>query len=118
MTLEELQSEGETVEFATTSESAHGEITLAPVLDVRAAKPLHGQLLALRGETIIVDAVNVERVGAQCAAILLSAARSWEADGQEFSLVNPSDALQKGLELLGIGLHEVGGGASAFDAAN
>ncbi len=44
-----------------------------------------------------------------CAAILLSAARSWEADGQEYSLVNPSEALVKGLELLGISLADVGG---------
>ncbi|RIX98840.1 STAS domain-containing protein [Aureimonas flava] len=115
--LQELQSEGEPVAFAVPSDAAHGEATLAPVLDVRAAKPLHAELLALRGDTVIVDGAQVERIGAQCAAILLSAARSWESDGQEFSLVNPSDALCRGLELLGIGLHEVGGTLPDFGEA-
>lgn len=117
MILQELQSEGDAIAFATPADAAHGEITLAPVLDVRAAKPLHARLLALRGDTIIVDASDVERIGAQCAAILLSAARSWDADGQEFSLVNPSDAFHKGMELLGIALTEVGGVPSGFGDA-
>jgi anti-anti-sigma regulatory factor len=111
---QELASEIDADAFAMPSAAAHGEVTLAPVLDLRAARPLHAELLRLRGDTIIVDGSQVERIGAQCAAILLSAARSWESDGQEFSLVNPSDALSRGLELLGIGLHEVGGIAPDF----
>ncbi len=107
--MQELLPEGEMMDFAAASERAHGEVTLSPVLDVRAAKALHAELLAFRGDTIIVDASNVERIGAQCAAILLSAARSWDHDGQEFSLVNPSEGLAKGLDLMGIGLSEIGG---------
>ena len=107
--MQELSPEGETVEFSAPSTTEHGEVTLSAHLDLRAAKPLHAKLLELRGDTIIVDAANVDRIGAQCAAILLSAARSWESDGQEFSLVNPSEAFTKGLELLGISLTDVGG---------
>ncbi|WP_279483723.1 STAS domain-containing protein [Aureimonas sp. SK2] len=109
MMMQELLPEGEMGDFAAPSEATHGEVTLSPVLDVRAAKPLHAELLAARGDTIIVDASNVERIGAQCAAVLLSAARSWDHDGQEFSLVKPSAGFIKGLELMGIGLNELGG---------
>lgn len=88
------------------------DLVLAPILDVRAAVPLHRELLDRRGASIVVDASAVERIGGQCAAILLSARRSWSSDGHELRIAGTSPALQEGLKLLGIDPAEIGSDGS------
>jgi chemotaxis protein CheX len=61
-------------------------LALAPVLDIRAAEPLQASLLALRGQPVVLDAAQVERLGGLCLQVLLSARRTWEADGQTLTL--------------------------------
>ena len=51
-------------------------IILDSVLDLRAAAPLADEFKARRGADINIDASNVERLGAQCAQVLLSAEKN------------------------------------------
>ncbi|KQT86393.1 hypothetical protein ASG48_05915 [Aurantimonas sp. Leaf443] len=83
-----------------------GLIELAAVLDRNAAPGLHGGLLGLRGSPLTIDASKVERIGGQCAQVLLSAAATWQADGQPLSLVEPSAGFERDLQLLGLGVHD------------
>lgn len=68
-------------------------VVLAPVLDLRAAEPLKGELLAARGQALTLDGSAVERLGGLCLQLLLSAIRTWRADGQALTFVNASEAL-------------------------
>jgi chemotaxis protein CheX len=76
-------------------------VRLADVLDLKAAAGLHGDLLRLRGQDVILDASGVSRLGGQCLQILLSAINTWKADGRSLSFDNPSTAFIDGLELFG-----------------
>jgi chemotaxis protein CheX len=61
-------------------------LILAEVLDLNAAEPLKAELLALRGHELTLDASAVERLGGLCLQILLSARKTWAADGVNLSL--------------------------------
>jgi chemotaxis protein CheX len=77
-------------------------LQLPEALDLLAATPLAKMLLAQRGANIVIDASSVQRVGAQCVQVLLSAASTWTADGLSFVIANRSPAFVEGLQLLGI----------------
>lgn len=76
-------------------------LRLGQVLDLNAAGPLANEFLALRGRDLEVDASAVERLGAQCLQVLLSARRTWDADGAAFAVIAPSDEFTSTLALLG-----------------
>jgi chemotaxis protein CheX len=76
-------------------------LRLGQVLDLNAAGPLAHEFLALRGRDVEVDASAVERMGAQCVQVLLSARATWDADGAAFAVVAPSDEFTSTLALLG-----------------
>lgn len=76
-------------------------VTLDQVLDLKAARPLAEQLTALRGRDLMVDAGSVERIGAQCLQVLLSACATWTDDGSRFAVTGPSAAFVETLALLG-----------------
>jgi chemotaxis protein CheX len=76
-------------------------VKLSQVLDLNAATPLAKEFLSLRGKPLSVDASGVERVGAQCLQVLLSARATWQADGAAFALVEPSNEFTSTLALLG-----------------
>lgn len=61
-------------------------LTLAEVLDLNAAEPLKAELLALRGHELTLDASAVERLGGLCLQILMSARKTWAADGVNLRL--------------------------------
>lgn len=67
-------------------------ITLPAVLDLRAADPLKADLLAVRGQDAALDASGVERLGGLCLQVLLSAVRTWRADGHALTFVKVSEA--------------------------
>jgi chemotaxis protein CheX len=77
-------------------------LQLPEALDLLAATPLAKTLLERRGASIVIDASSVQRVGAQCAQVLLSAASTWTADGHSLAIVNRSPGFVEGLQLLGI----------------
>lgn len=76
-------------------------ITLPEILDLTAASPLASELLAQRGKNIAVDASRVQRVGAQCVQVLLSASATWRHDEQSFEIAKTSPEFIDGLSLLG-----------------
>lgn len=77
-------------------------VALPSVLDITAAGPLASEFLKVRGKDVTVDASKVERVGAQCIQVLLSAVATWTLDGVEFDLANPSSALVDSLQTAGL----------------
>jgi anti-anti-sigma regulatory factor len=82
--------------------SASGALRLPSCLDLPAARPLARSLIERRGQPIVIDASAVSQVGAQCIQVLLSAKRSWAADGLPLSIVNCSPRAIEDFRLLGI----------------
>lgn len=76
-------------------------ITLPAVLDIRAAEPLKVELMQYRGGAVALDASGVERLGGLCLQVLLSAVKTWKADGQTLIFLNVSKALSE--QWLGFG---------------
>jgi chemotaxis protein CheX len=82
--------------------AASGTVALAPVLDLNEASALHGKLMSARGSDIVIDASAVERVGVQCAQVLVAGAAAWQADSKSFLIEKASDAFEKTMQLIGI----------------
>jgi chemotaxis protein CheX len=76
-------------------------IVLAESLDLTAAAPLAGALLAVRGQPAILDASGVQRLGAQCLQVLLAARKTWSTDGQPWEVINPSPEFADTAALMG-----------------
>ena len=81
---------------------AEGVLRLPISLDLPAARPLAAALLERRGKPITIDASAVGQVGAQCVQVLLSAKRTWQADGVSLSIVNCAARMIEDLKLIGI----------------
>jgi chemotaxis protein CheX len=79
-----------------------GKLVLAPVLDLRAATPLAEQLLKHRGQPLTLDGSKVERLGALCLQVLLSAIQTWTQDGMALQLSACSASLIEDLRVLGV----------------
>ncbi|MVA98414.1 STAS domain-containing protein [Nitratireductor sp. CAU 1489] len=77
-------------------------VTLSPVLDITAATPLVAELVKMRGKDVTVHAAAVEKIGAQCIQVLLSAAATWSHDGMEFEVAEPSEAFSESLQTMGL----------------
>ncbi len=81
--------------------SDQATLKLLGSLDAKAAEALHGELTALRGRPLEIDASEVERLSGQALQVLLSAQVTWAADAQAFAIRNPSAALAETLALCG-----------------
>jgi chemotaxis protein CheX len=77
-------------------------LRLPPSLDLPAARPLAAALIERRGKPITIDASAVGQIGAQCVQVLLSAKRTWDADGVSLSIVNCAARMIEDLKLIGI----------------
>jgi chemotaxis protein CheX len=86
----------------TAKSKAAKKLNLGKVLDLNEATALHTKLLSMRGHDIIIDAAHVEKAGALCVQVLMSAAKSWEEDRHAFHVSNMSNALAKTLQLIGV----------------
>ena len=84
--------------------AARKSLSLAPVLDLNEANALHGKLMGLRGNPLVIDASAVERVGALCVQVLMAGAKSWEEDKQSFTFAKVSDAFTKTTQLIGVNI--------------
>jgi chemotaxis protein CheX len=82
-------------------------LQLPEVLDLTCAGPLAESLIAMRGAAITLDAAQVQRVGAQCVQVIMSAIATWKADDRTFSITDPSEEFRDALSLLGVGLAEI-----------
>ncbi|CDZ57005.1 STAS domain-containing protein [Neorhizobium galegae] len=77
-------------------------LKLPAVLDLNEASNLHGKLVSMRGSDLRIDASGVERVGVQCAQVLLAGVKAWEEDKKSLLVEKASDAFQKTMQLIGI----------------
>lgn len=77
-------------------------LCLDRALDLKAATPLAEALLARRGDDLVIDAASVERLGAQCLQVLLTACASWQADGHSFRVEGLPESVIPTLTLLGV----------------
>lgn len=75
--------------------------------DSAAARNVLDAFKLRRGTDLTVDAGAVRRVGAQGLQILLSATRTWQADGYALSLENASAELLEAAHLLGLSTSEL-----------
>lgn len=82
--------------------SAAKTLSLDNVLDLNAASTLHSRLMELRGSDLVIDASSVERVGALCIQVLMSASRTWEEEERSLTFSQMSDALTKTMQLSGV----------------
>ncbi len=78
-------------------------IELTENLDLTAATPLSEALHAVQGQAVQLNTAKVERLGAQCLQVLLSASQSWSDEGIGFEILDASPAFSKGLEVFGLG---------------
>ena len=76
-------------------------IELPAALDLLAAGTLAESFLQFGGEDLAIDAGKVQRLGASCLQILLSAARTWKAQGASLTLAHGSERFIDDLRLLG-----------------
>lgn len=81
---------------------AAAALRLPASLDLLAARPLAAALIERRGQPITIDASAVSQIGAQCVQVLLSAKRTWDADGVPLSIVNCAPRMIEDLKLIGI----------------
>ena len=81
--------------------TAVAPLVLADSLDLTAAAPLAASLLAFRGGPATLDASGVQRLGAQCLQVLLSARALWTSDGQPWRLIDPSPEFSDAAALMG-----------------
>lgn len=65
------------------------------------ASPLRESLLQHRGRPLDIDASEVERLSGPCFQILVSARKTWTADGQDLRIAASSAAFDNALALLG-----------------
>lgn len=77
-------------------------LTLPENLDSAAAAAVKDMLMARRGTALVVDASQVRRAGMQSLQVLVSAARTWQADGKSYSLTNSSSELLDTVALIGL----------------
>lgn len=78
-------------------------VVLPPILDLHAAASLKAELLARRGSPLTLDASGVERLGGLSLQVLLSAAKSWAADGQSLTVSPASEAFVDQCQAFGAG---------------
>lgn len=89
------------------TEKTQATMDLPPVLDITAAAPLAGDILAHRGKDLMVNAAQVQRVGGQCLQVLLSAAATWSQDGIDFEVTDASPEFTEALETAGLGMEQI-----------
>lgn len=69
-------------------------VQLEPVLDLGAAERLHAQLVGLRGQSLEIDASQVERLGGLSLQVLISARNTWATDGHKATISTASPAFE------------------------
>lgn len=82
--------------------AATGRLVLVSKLDLKGSDDLAKELQGLRGASLIVDASAVEHLGAHAVQTLCVAARSWRADGHDFSVANLAQAATAQLATMGM----------------
>ena len=87
---------------AVDSDQASPALMLPDCLDSAAAITIKEMLLAQRGNSVVVDASQVRRVGVQSLQVLVAGARTWQRDGLGYRLENPSSEFLETIALVGL----------------
>lgn len=82
--------------------AAPNVVILDETLDLNATTELARTFAGLRGAPVTVDPSHVSRMGAQCAQVLIAAAKTWRADGIYFAITPGSEPFNEGMDLLGL----------------
>lgn len=93
--------------LAVDSDQAPPALMLPDCLDSSAAITIKEMFLAQRGNSIVVDASQVRRVGVQSLQVLVAAARAWRGDGHSYRLENPSSEFLETIALVGLPREEL-----------
>ena len=87
-----------------TSPHETARLDLPPILDLQTVGPLALDLQARRGQPLILDASQVERLGGLGLQVLLSARMTWARDRLPFAIDARSAAFDEALALCGANL--------------
>lgn len=71
-------------------------------LDSSGALPLLHDLLARRGQPLVLDAAGVEVIGALAFEVIVAAGHQWALDGPPISVTRPSDRYLAACDSLGL----------------
>ena len=71
-------------------------------LDSAAADPLRGEIAALDGADIALDASHVEFLGGLCLELLMCARQVWDSAGNTFGIEAPSETFTDNLSRFGL----------------
>jgi chemotaxis protein CheX len=74
---------------------------LPAVIDSASVAALKSALLEHRGTDLSIDASAVQRIGGLGLQVLLSAARTWSAEGRKFGVTGSSESFNEMLRLTG-----------------
>ena len=83
------------------SNTACESLSLDPALGYAGASALKDKLLERRGKSVVLDASDVEHLGASCLQVLLSAMNAWREGGLNFEITNTSEQFEECLGRLG-----------------
>ena len=94
---------------------AAGDMPILPdLLDLSTAAAVRQMLLDRRGADLALDASNVRKVSAVGLQVVISAARTWQADGHDFRIETPTRQMRDAFDIMGFdtsGLCETTGGS-------
>jgi chemotaxis protein CheX len=76
-------------------------MALPEALDTAKAGQLLSDLIAVRGQPLVLDASATRRVGGQCLQVLMAARATWAADKVPMLIADPSPDFLDSLALLG-----------------
>lgn len=82
-------------------------LELQNVLDMIAASALKDCFLQNEGSPLLINAAPVQRLGAQCLQVLLSAKKTWEDRGVEFVIDSPSTAFIETAKFMGVAVEDL-----------
>ena len=77
------------------------KLQLAERLDTAAAEALAAELITLKAGGLVLDASQVDHLGARCLEQLLNAAHFWREAGQNFVIEAPSENFLSALQVFG-----------------
>ena len=86
---------------------------LPDLLDISTATSVRQMLLDRRGSDIVLDASSVRKVSAVGLQVVISAARTWQADGHDLRIDAPSKQMRDAFDIMGFdatSLFEITGG--------
>lgn len=78
-------------------------------LDLPAAVPLLNELRAAEGD-VVLDGADVTHLGALCAQVLISGAKTAAEAGHTFTIENLQEAAQDQLGFMGLDIENLAGG--------